>query len=63
MATIGILPSLVNKPYMLERLARDTGLVQVSGRHTHLVKPGQKVKAKPATIRTFGPYNGGGAAA
>lgn len=63
MATIGILPSLTSRPHMLARLARDSGLVLVKGRHSHLVKPGQKVKAKPAPASYTGPYNGGGAAA
>lgn len=62
MATIGILPALKNKPYMLERLARDTGLVKVTGRHTHLVSPGQTIKRKPAPY-TPCPFNGGGEAA
>jgi hypothetical protein len=53
----------MKRPYMLERLARDTGMVKVSGRHTHLVQPGQKVKSKSAIPNSYNPFNGGGAAA
>ena len=37
MVSIGVVPLLANKPYMLARLIRDAGLQKVQGNHLHLV--------------------------
>lgn len=68
MVSIGVLPLLKNKPYMLERLMRDAGLQPVRGKHLHLVSNtaiNPRVVKQPlrAPISYRGPFNGGGNAA
>lgn len=67
MVSIGVVPLLANKPYMLERLIRDAGLQKVQGNHLHLVSASA---ASPKVIKqptrppiTFRNWNGGGDAA
>lgn len=37
MNSLGVLPALQARPYMLERLVRDHGLQRVQGKYLHLV--------------------------
>lgn len=59
MVSIGVVPALVNRPYMLERLIRDAGLQKVQGTHLHLVSASaaspkviKPAKRAPITYRT-----------
>lgn len=66
MCNIGVMPSLANKPYMLERLQRDHNLIRVDGKHVHLVEPtlNRPFIKKAMRHATFSPSpNGGGHAA
>jgi hypothetical protein len=67
MISIGVVPLLANKPFMLERLLRDAGLQKVQGDHLHLVSASAKnpkvVKPARKTITYRTNWNGGGDAA